>query len=91
MRGRHTSAGKTLDRSIRWLEAREHVKKVILGFTNACRHKYPPGHIRYQRDDDGGFHAKGYSGNGVVNLFVRVDRSNLETVKATLAKKFNRG
>ena len=88
MRGRHTSAGKDLDRSLRWLERQPGVKKVVLGFTEACRHRYSPGHLRYQRDGDGGFHAKGYSGNGVVNVFVVVDPENKCDVVAALTDRF---
>ncbi len=87
-RGKHTSAGKDLDRSLRWLEAQPGVKKVVLGFTEACRHRYPPGHLRHQRDADGGFHMMGYSGNGVVNLFVVTDADHKDDVRNNLETRF---
>ena len=87
-RGRHKSAGGDLDRSIRWLESLAEVKKVILGFSNSCRHKYPPGHIKIRLDVDGGFKANGYSGNGVVDLFIRVETEDLAGLKAKIVERF---
>jgi len=56
-RGRHKSAGSDLNRSIRWLESLPNIKKVILGFSEACRHKYSPGHIKIKSDVDGGWES----------------------------------
>jgi len=88
MRGRHTSAGKELDRSLRWLENQAGVKKVVLGLTEACRHRYTPGHLKYQRDGDGGFHIKGYSGNGVVNAFVVAGDADKQAIVKAMRKRF---
>ena len=87
-RGRHKSAGNELDRSIRWLESLSEVKKVILGFSESCRHKYAPGHLKIRSDVDGGFKVNGYSGNGVVDLFVRVETENIEALKAKIAERY---
>ncbi len=87
-RGRHKSAGNDLDRSIRWLESLSVVKKVILGFAEGCRHKYPPGHIRLRGDVDGGFKANGYTGNGVIDLFIRVESEDIEDLKQKINEKF---
>jgi hypothetical protein len=87
-RGRHKSASNELDRSIRWLESLDIVKKVILGITESCRHKYTPGFIRPKGDVSGGFKANGYSGNGIVDLFIRVEPENIEKLKEKIAEKY---
>jgi len=87
-RGRHKSASSDLDRSILWLESFSEVKKVILGFTESCRHKYRPGFIKIKSDVNGGLKANGYSGNGVVDLFIRVEPENLVKVKDKINEKF---
>jgi len=87
-RGRHKSAGNDLDRSIRWLESQDIVKKVILGFTESCRHKYSPGHLRFKSDVSGGIKVNGYSGNGVVDLFIRAESEDIEKIKEKITEKF---
>ena len=72
-RGHHQSIDKELKRSILWLESLPFVKRVILGFTESCRHHYPPGTLRYQYDQPGGMRIIAYGGKGVVSLFVAVD------------------
>lgn len=87
-RGKHKSLTSDLDRSIRWLESLASVTKVVLGRTENCRHSYTPGYIRHQRDVPGGFYIKGYSGNGVVDIYVGVTDTARETVKALMLTKF---
>ena len=70
---KHKSLGKELKRSMDWLAKFDSVTKVVLGRVEACRHKYSPGHIRIQMDKDGGISIKGYSGNGVMDIFIKVD------------------
>ena len=81
--------GKVLKRSIRWLEAIPAVTKVVLGFSEACRHKYAPGTLRFKMNVDGGIKINGSSGTGVTDIFVKIDPvSERENVKATLTEKF---
>lgn len=81
--------GKELKRSIRWLENIPAVTKVVLGFSEACRHKYAPGALRFKMDVDGGIKINGYSGTGVTDIFVKIDPINERgNVKIALAKKF---
>ena len=87
-RGRHQSLSKVLDVSVRWLEARDDVRKVILGRTESCRHAYPPGHLRVRRPTDAGLHVNGYSGNGVVDLFVVTDSGDRDPIAAAIADRF---
>jgi len=89
-RGRHKSASPDLNRSIRWLESLGAIKKVVLGFTECCRHKYAPGHLRYQMDVSGGLRVIGYSGNGVTDLFLRVEPKDLEEVKKKISERFEK-
>lgn len=89
MRGKHTSLDKNLKKSIKWLESVEGVQKIVLGFSEACRHKYAPGHLRYKMDADGGIKINGYSGNGVVDIFIRISPISLrEQVKSQIFDKF---
>ena len=90
-RGRHQSLSKVLDVSVRWLEARDDVRKVILGRTESCRHAYPPGHLRVRRPTDAGLHVNGYSGNGVVDLFLVIDPADRGAVTTAIAERFEAG
>ena len=88
-RGQHKSLDKELNLSVKWLESFECVTKVVLGLTENCRHKFPPGHLKIQMNKDGGMKLKGYSGNGVVDIFVKVDPiEKLESVKTLLRERF---
>ena len=87
-RGRHTSAGKDLERSIRWLERRSDVQKVVLSLAEACRTQYHPGHLRYTRDAPGGIKLVGHTGNGIINMFVRVEDEHRELLLAAIIDKF---
>ncbi len=89
LQGKHKSMGKILKRSIRWLENIPAVSKVVLGFSEACRHKYAPGTLRFKMDVDGGIKINGYSGTGVTDIFVKIEPiSERENVKALIANKF---
>lgn len=90
MKGHHTSVDKHLKSNILWLEQVPGVKKVVLGISEACRHKYPPGHIRFKMDVDGGIKITGYSGTGVMDIFVKIDPiSARDAVKTKIAERFN--
>jgi len=81
--------GKDLKRSVKWLETIPSIKKVVLGFSEACRHKYAPGCIRFKMDVDGGIKVNGYSGKGVTDIFIKIEPiENREKIKAMLLKKF---
>lgn len=90
MRGRHKSLDKHLKNEIAWVEKLPGVQKVILGFSEACRHRYPPGHLRFTEDVDGGIKMTGYSGKGVIDLFVRIDPPLArEEIKRRIAERFS--
>jgi hypothetical protein len=89
MRGKHQSITADLKKSIRWLESIEGVTKIVIGLSEACRHKYPPGHLRFKSDANGGIKINAYSGNGVVNMFIRIDPiSERDAIKAKIAEQF---
>ncbi len=89
MKGRHTSLDKHLKNNILWIENLAGVQKVVLGISEACRHKYPPGHIRFKMDVDGGIKVTGYSGTGVIDIFIKIEPiSTRDAIKAKLAKRF---
>lgn len=87
-KGKHTSAGKKLKLSLKWLEGFKEAERVILSFTESCRTTYPPGHLRYTRDTSGGVNLVGHSGNGVVKIFVKVSDENKEKLLKDIKKKF---
>lgn len=85
MKGKHTTVDKHLKRNILWLEKLPYVKKVVLGICEACRHRYAPGQIRFKMDAEGGIKATGYSGTGVVDIFVKIEPiTERENVKAKI-------
>lgn len=89
MKGRHTSLDKHLKSNILWIEGIFGVQKVVLGISEACRHKYPPGHVRFKMDVEGGIKVIGYSGTGVVDIFIKIGPiSERENVKARIAERF---
>ncbi len=89
MKGRHTSIDKHLKNNILWIEKLPGVQKVVLGISEACRHKYPPGFIRIKNDVEAGFKMVAYSGKGVTNIFVRVDPiSEREHIKTMIRERF---
>lgn len=91
MKGKHTTVDKHLKNNILWLEKLPGVKKVVLGICEACRHRYAPGQIRYKMDVEGGIKAVGYSGTGVIDIFVKIEPiSERENVKAKISHRFTK-
>ena len=89
MKGRHTSLDKHLKNNILWIEGVPGVQKVVLGISEACRHKYSPGYIRCKADVDGGIKVTGYSGTGVMDIFIKIDPiSARDEIKAKIAERF---
>jgi hypothetical protein len=89
MRGKHQSLTKDLKPSIKWLESLNGVTKIVIGISEACRHKYSPGHLRFKSDADGGIKLNAYSGNGVVNLFVRINPiTERDNIKDKIQQQF---
>ncbi len=89
MKGRHTSVDKHLKNNLLWIEKIPAVQKVVLGISEACRHKYPPGHIRFKMDVDGGIKVVSYSGKGVTDIFIKIDPiTEREQVKSMIAGRF---
>lgn len=86
MKGRHTSLDKSLKATISWLETIPGVKKIVLGISESCRHKYSPGFIKVLRDVEGGFLINGYSGKGVTKIFIGVNPIDQREAIQTLIK-----
>jgi len=88
-KGKHTSVEKELKRNLLWLERLDCVTKVVIGSSEACRHRYSPGTIRFKMDVDGGIKVNGYSGKGVTDIFIRiVPISKREEVKQLIKVRF---
>lgn len=89
--GRHQTLDKHVKQNVAWIKTLPGVAKVIIGISESCRHKYPPGHIRFKMDVDGGIKLNAYSGNGVTDLFVKIDPILArEHIKALIAARFTR-
>ena len=86
---KHKSLGKELKRSMDWLAKFDSITKIVLGRVEACRHKYSPGHVRTQMNKDGGIAVKGYSGNGVMDIFIRINPiEDRDHIKQRIDEKF---
>jgi hypothetical protein len=72
-KGKHTTVAKELKQTVVWLESLDEVKRVIIGISEACRHRYSPGSIRVKQVVLGGLSVNGYSGRGVTNLYLNID------------------
>jgi len=83
-RGKHKSIPKELKKNVAWLESNG--AKLIIGLSECARHKYSPGTIKLLKETDAGFKANGYSGNGVMNLFIVI--KDLE-LRKKIKEKFN--
>lgn len=83
-RGKHKSIAKELKKNIAWLENQG--AKIIIGISECARHKFSPGTIRLVNETEAGFKAIGYSGNGIMNLFIVVKDAEL---REKIKEKFN--
>ena len=89
--GKHQSLDKHVRKNIGWIQSISCVSKIVIGISESCRHKYPPGHLRFKMDVDGGIKINAYSGNGVTDIFIKiVPISERENVKASILKRFER-
>ncbi len=89
LQGRHKTLDAHVKRSVLWIEKIPYVTKVVLGFSESCRHRYSPGQIRFRMNVRGGIKVNAYSGRGVTDMFIRVDPiEKRDEVIAMLEKKF---
>ena len=86
--GRHQTLSKNLRRSVDWLENRPGVKKVVLGLAEACRHRRSPGDLKVRRATDAGLHLNGYSGTGVIKLFLVCDADRRDDLRRAIADRW---
>ena len=87
-RGQHTSVSRELKQAIKWLESLPYVTKVVFGRCEGCRHAYSPGTIRYSGDAPGGIKIKAYSGNGVMDIYAKVDAAHKDTLIKLMQERF---
>lgn len=89
--GRHQSLDSHVKKSLEWVKGLPGVVRVVIGISESCRHRFPPGHLRCKQDVDGGIKINAYSGNGVTDLFIKIDPiSERDNVKKAMAKRFSR-
>ncbi|HSX20272.1 MAG TPA: hypothetical protein VLG38_03995 [Gammaproteobacteria bacterium] len=89
LQGRHTSLDKHVKRSVLWIESIPSVTKVVLGFSESCRHRYSPGQIRFKQNVRGGIKVNAYSGNGVTDIFIKIDpNEDRDNVKQMIEDRF---
>lgn len=72
MKGKHQSLDKSLKNNIFWIENLSEVKKVIIGYSESCRHRYSPGSIRFKIGTASGIKVFGYSGNGITDIYIKI-------------------
>ena len=85
---KHKSLDNQVKKNIEWIKKIPSVTKIVIGISESCRHRYPPGHIRFKMDVDGGIKVNAYSGNGVTDLFIKIDPiSEREAVKAKILER----
>jgi hypothetical protein len=88
---KHKSLDKNVKQNIDWIKMQPYVTKIVIGISESCRHKYPPGHIRIRMDVEGGIKVNAYSGNGVTDIFIKIEPiSERENIKALIQKRFER-
>ena len=88
---RHQTLDKHVKLNMIWVKSLPAVSKIVIGISEACRHKYPPGHIRFKLDVEGGIKINAYSGKGVTDLFIKIEPiSERENVKIAIQKRFER-
>ncbi|MBI2790633.1 MAG: hypothetical protein HYX61_01630 [Gammaproteobacteria bacterium] len=88
---KHKSLDKNVKQNIDWIKMQPHVTKIVIGISESCRHKYPPGHIRTRLDVEGGIKVNAYSGNGVTDIFIKIEPiSERENIKSLIQKRFER-
>jgi hypothetical protein len=89
LQGRHKTLDAHVKRSVLWLEKIPYVTKVVLGFSESCRHRYAPGQLRFRANVRGGIKVNAYSGRGVTDIFVRIDPIDMrDQVIELLQRKF---
>jgi hypothetical protein len=89
--GRHKSLDKHVKQSMNWVKKLDNVTKIVIGISKCCRHKYPPGNIRVRIDVDAGIKVNAYSGNGVTDIFIKIDPiTEREKIKKIIQDKFQR-
>lgn len=76
------------ERSMKWLESLECVIKVILGRSEACRHHYVPGTIRFTSEVLGGIYIKVYGSIGVIDGYVQVSDTNRLDLENSIKERF---
>lgn len=87
-RGRHKSLCKDGQKAAKWVEAFECVNKLVLGRSEACRHKYAPGTLRITAKVSAGFKIKIYGGTGVTDGFVYVKPEHSDGLMFEVVKRF---
>ncbi len=84
-RGKHQSIGKEMKPLAAKLEGSSLVKKMVLMRSENARHSFTPGKCKLQFVTDAGFKLNAYTGNGIVNLFVVCDASNIQPILKLIA------
>lgn len=84
--GRHQSVCPTCKRVLSWLRRHDAVKKIVLGASNNCRHKFAPGTVRVQYEIDAGFKINVYGSNGITTGYLYCDQSDKEIMQQLISQ-----
>ena len=83
-RGKHISLPKELERNVAKIEALPYVERIIINQHVGARHKFSNGVIRMARIADGGVYLRGYHGNGITDLFVKILPKDIDKLSEAL-------
>ena len=68
--GKHRSLDKSSKHTVERLLRLPFVDKVVLGISNACRHRYAPGAVRFQGRENVGVRVTLFSGKGSTVAYI---------------------
>ena len=71
--GKHKHIHKDLRKKLNWICQQEGVKRIILGNTQRCSHPYPESFLKIQEISVDSVALKGFSGQGITEIFVKIE------------------
>ncbi len=84
-RGKHQTLDHSVKRQCEWIKTLAHVTGVIVGRSEACRHKYAPGVILVKQVVPAGLRCTAYAGFGITDIYVYISPAEkIEEVKGLI-------
>lgn len=86
--GKHKTVPRELKQTVAWLNRQPEIKKIVLGRTEVCRHKYKNGHLNCRSATEAGIKCTGYFGSGILDLFLVIDAEHISNIQQKIEDKF---